>query len=118
MKTVNDYIAGCEAVTAKKLSVIRELIFEVVPDVEERIAWGVPTYYHKGYLLQIAGNKNHIGFYVTPHVIAQCHEELMEMGLKTNAKNTLYLPLDQPLPEELLRRMIRLRYLEVKNDKE
>lgn len=109
-QNVEEYIVSFDQETAAKLSRLRELIMQCVPDVEEKLAWGAPTYYHNGYLLQFAGNKKHIGFYVTPTVLTSFKEELQ--GYKTNEKNTLQLPLDQPLPEELLCKIIHCRLKE------
>lgn len=108
--TVDEYIASHDEAVADKLRRIRLLIRETAPDAEEKLSWGAPTYYYHGYLLQFAAGKNHIGFYTSPETLEHFRDALT--GFKTNAKNTLQIPLTAPMPEELLKQMIRFRLAE------
>jgi len=107
MKTVDEYINEFESPAKDQLIILRNVIKEILPDVEERLSWGVPTYYYHGYLIQFAGYKKHIGFYTTPSTIDNFKEELKEY--KTNNKNTIQFLINKPLPTELIKKMILFR---------
>ena len=107
MKTVDEYINEFESPIKEQLTILRNIIKETIPDVEERLSWGAPTYYYHGYLIQFAGYKKHIGFYTTPTTIKKYKEELKEY--KTNNKNTTQFPINKPLPTELIKKMILFR---------
>jgi hypothetical protein len=65
-QNVHTYIQSFPAHVQVKLQKLREIIKQCDPDVEEKIAWGVPTFYDHGYLLQIAAYQTYIGFYTNP----------------------------------------------------
>lgn len=102
--TVEQYVKQFPEATQNKLNRFRSMILACCPDVEEKISWGAPTYYYRGYLLQIAAYQKHIGFYTSPEVIALFRDALSTY--KTNHKNTMQIPIDQELPEALIKDMI------------
>ncbi|GJM69803.1 hypothetical protein HMSSN036_20190 [Paenibacillus macerans] len=59
--------------------------------------------------MHFAAFKNHIGFYPTPSGIEEFQAELA--GYK-NAKGSVQFPLDEPLPLELIGRIVRFRAAE------
>lgn len=103
-KTVEEYIAGFDEEVQTKLIKLRKIIKETAPDAQEKISWGVPTYYQNGFLVQFAAYKKHIGFYTSPATIAYFQEELS--NYQTNTKNTVQFMMNQVLPIELIRKMI------------
>ena len=104
---IDEYIAGFPAEIKEKLAVIRSLIFDIVPQVSERISWGMPSYYLNGKtLFHFAGFKKHIGFYPTAEGIMAFKEKLTDY--KT-AKGTVQFPLNKPLPLDLIREIIIYR---------
>ena len=62
-------------------------------------------------LVYFAAGKNHLGFYPTPGPIEQFAEELKEYH---TSKGAVQFPYAKPLPEELIRKMIRYRAEEEK----
>lgn len=105
--TVDEYINSFDEEMKQKLTQLRMLIKQNAPKAEEKLAWGAPSYYLNGFLLQFAGCKNHIGFYTTPTTIQYFEEELK--SYKTNSKNTMQIPVKEPLPLGLLSAMIQFR---------
>ncbi|MBN3034832.1 MAG: DUF1801 domain-containing protein [Bacteroidales bacterium] len=92
------------------LSSLREVIREKAPEAEEGIAYSMPSYkaFNKP-LVYFATFKNHIGFYATP----SGHEQFaMELSRYKQGKGSVQFPLDQPLPLELIGRIIESRVLE------
>lgn len=112
---VIEYMESFDELTKQRLYCIHALIKEVIPDVEERLSWGVPTYYKEGYLLQIAAYKKHIGFYTNNTTLQHFKKQLS--GYKTNNKNTLQLSLQEDIPISLLKEMIVFRLQENQKDK-
>ncbi|OGV97391.1 hypothetical protein A2W24_03560 [Microgenomates group bacterium RBG_16_45_19] len=72
----------------------------------EKISYGMPYYGYKGRLAYFRLAKKHIGLYVPPPVIAEYEHELK--GYQT-AKATVRLPLDEPLPVALIKKLIKSR---------
>lgn len=105
---VQEYISNYSEDEQKLMNHLRSLILSY--NVEEKISWGVPTYYYHGYLLQFSMCKNHLGFYLTPTTISHFKERLS--SYKTNSKNTIHLPKDKPLDEALILDLIHYRMKE------
>ena len=92
------------------LTNIRTLISEEVPEAQEKISYGMPTFYLKGNLIHFAAFKKHIGLYPTPTGISNFQEELSKYK---QGKGSVQFPLDQPMPYDLIRRIVRYRVDEV-----
>lgn len=103
-QTIDTYIQSFPAHVQVKLQKLRDIIKQCDPDVEEKIAWGVPTFYDHGYLLQIAAYQTYIGFYTNPEALQ--HFEKRLAPYKTNHKNTTHLPLDVDIDETLIKDMV------------
>lgn len=114
MDSVEEYILQFEEPIQEKLRLCRNIILETVPHVQEKISWGVPTYYLNGYLLQFAACQKFLGFYVSPHTIAHFQNELK--AYPTNKKNTIHFSYQQALPIKLIKAIIQYRVLEVTKD--
>ncbi len=105
-ETVDEYLANFSGETRQKLDQIRKTIKAVVPAAaKERIAYGIPTFSLNGNLVHFAGYKTHIGFYPGSVPIAEFAKELS--GYKTS-KGTVQFPLDQPLPLELISKIVAI----------
>lgn len=106
---VDEYIAGFPLEVQAKLQTMRELIREIVPQAEEKISYKMPTYALHGNLVHFAGYAKHIGFYPAPSGIEAFKQEL---SAYKGAKGSVQFPLDQPLPEALIRRIVAFRVKE------
>lgn len=89
---------------------MRELIKENAPDATEKISYAMPTFYLSGNLVHFAGYAKHIGFYPTPSAISAFEAELKQY---VYAKGSVQFPVNQPLPVELIARMVKFRVQEV-----
>ncbi len=89
---------------------IRTLIREEVPEAQEKISYGMPTFYLSGNLIHFAAFKKHIGLYPTPTGIAEFQHELSKYK---QGKGSVQFPLDQPMPYDLIRRIARYRVTEM-----
>ncbi|MPR33911.1 iron chaperone [Salmonirosea aquatica] len=106
-ENVAEYIAGFPKETQLILEQIRTTISKTCPDAEEKISYGMPTFTHRGkVLVHFAAFKNHIGFYATPTGHEAFREEFSRY--KTG-KGSARFPLDEPMPLDLIDRIVKFR---------
>ncbi|MFN2282108.1 MAG: iron chaperone [Anaerolineales bacterium] len=110
LKAVNDYIAGFPPDVQHKLTLLRNLIQDLAPEASEKISYGMPTFYLHENLVHYAAYAKHIGFYPTPSGITHFEKELSPYK---HAKGSVQFPLDQPLPTDLIERIVRFRVEEI-----
>ncbi|MFK0522957.1 iron chaperone [Paenibacillus illinoisensis] len=106
---VDEYVSGFAPDVQVRLQALRQIIREAAPNAEEKISYQMPTYALHGNLVHFAAYKNHIGFYPAPSGIEAFRDEL---SVYKGAKGSVQFPLNQPLPEELIRRMVEFRVKE------
>lgn len=110
MNEVEKYIDEFPKEVQEKLNELRENILELAPNAQERICMRMPTYDLNGkWLVHFAAFKKHIGFYPQPEGIVAFQDKLK--GYKTT-KGTIQFPIDEPLPIELIREIIKYRVKE------
>jgi uncharacterized protein YdhG (YjbR/CyaY superfamily) len=108
--TIDEYIAGFPAETQEVLREMRQLIRETAPAATEAISYAIPTFDLGGrHLVHFAGYERHVGFYPTSSGIAAFRTELAEYK---HAKGSVRFPLAEPLPRDLIRRMVAFRVAE------
>ena len=109
-KTIDDYIAPFPKNVRNILKELRLAIKETAPKVEETISYGIPTFDLNGrHLVHFAAYKKHIGFYPTPSGIKKFKEKL---SAYKGAKGSVQFPLDEPIPYELVRKIVAYRVKE------
>lgn len=107
---VEGYIKGFPKDVQKSLNQMRDTIRKAAPDATESIAYGMPAYKLNGKpLVYFAGYKSHIGFYATPSGHTEFSEELSKYK---QGKGSVQFPLDEPLPFDLIRRIVEFRVKE------
>lgn len=107
--SVDAYIAGFPEHIQALLQSVRDTVRAAAPEAEERIAYQMPTYSQHGNLVHFAAFKNHIGFYPAPSGIEAFAQELARYE---GAKGSIRFPLDEPLPLDLIRRVVEYRLAE------
>ncbi|MBA4384083.1 MAG: hypothetical protein C0410_05050 [Anaerolinea sp.] len=107
--SIDQYISEAPQEVQQKLRELRAVIKAEVPDAEERIAYGMPTFSQNGNLVHFAAFKNHIGFFPTPSGVENFTNELAKY--KTS-KGTVQFPLDEEIPMDLVREIVRFRLKE------
>jgi uncharacterized protein YdhG (YjbR/CyaY superfamily) len=107
MDEVEKYILQFSDEVQEILRKIRELIKHKATNAEELIAYGMPAYKtNKKPLVYFAAFKNHIGFYATPTGHSAFKEELSKYK---QGKGSVQFPLDQPIPYELIERIVEFK---------
>ncbi|QOS76931.1 DUF1801 domain-containing protein [Paenibacillus sp. JNUCC31] len=106
---VDEYISQFPSDVQVKLQALRQLICETAPNAVEKISYKMPTYAQHGNLVHFAAYSRHIGFYPGSSGIEAFQEDLSQYK---GAKGSVQFPLDQPLPEELIRQIVQFRVQE------
>ena len=114
-QTVDEYLDGFEPVARELLVRLRDLAREAVPDASEAIKWRSPAWVHPSgtILFVISGHAKHANFTFTPSTREAFDAELT--GYPTG-KGSVKLGYAEPVPEQLLRRMIAYRVREHEDD--
>ncbi|MGG6313329.1 iron chaperone [Paenibacillus macerans] len=108
--TIDEYMVQYPPDIQDKLQQIRQVIRESAPDATEKISYQMPTFeLHGQNLVHFAAFKKHTGFYPTPSGIEEFQEELAPYK---KAKGSAQFPHDQPLPLDLVRRVVLFRAAE------
>lgn len=106
--TIDAYIAEFPPETQAVLEQMRALIRETAPlEAVETISYAIPTFDLAGrHLVHFAGYDRHIGFYPTGSGAEAFREEF---GAYKTGKGSVQFPLDEPLPVDLIRRVVEHR---------
>lgn len=107
--TIDEYIRQFPREVQKKLTDLRATIRKAAPDATEKISYGMPTFFHKKNLVHFAAYQHHIGFYPTPSGITGFGSELSRY---VTSKGAVQFPIDEPLPLELIARIVKFRVAE------
>ncbi len=108
-KTIDAYIAQFPQDVQTILQGLRATIRAAAPEANEKISYQMPTLYLEGNLVHFAAYKHHIGFYPAPSAIDAFKDKLTPY--KTS-KGAVQFPIDQPLPVDLIRRVVVFRVAE------
>jgi uncharacterized protein YdhG (YjbR/CyaY superfamily) len=108
-QSIDEYIATFPADIQALLETVRATIKAAAPDAEERISYQMPAFAQNGNLVYFSALKGRIGFYPTSSGIAAFKDELAKYKSTPGAVG---FPIDQPLPLDLISRMVRFRVAE------
>ena len=97
--SIDEYISRQEEAVQPALVCLKNTIHNAIPEAEETIAWGMPTWKKKGNIIHFAVSKNHIGVYVWPEAVSFFEERLK--GFETN-KGVIRLKWGQEMPLSLI----------------
>ena len=109
ISSIDEYIARFPEEVQKKLMELRKVIKAAAPDAEERISYQMPAFNIYGNLVYFAAYKKHIGFYPTSSGIKAFEHEL---SVYESSKGAVRFPIDQPLPLELIGKIVKFRVVE------
>lgn len=108
-QTIDEYIGAFPDDVQQILQQIRQTIRAAAPDAQETISYQMPTFTLHGNLVHFAAFKKHIGFYPVPTGIEAFREDLAGY---VGGKGSVQFPLDQPMPYDLIRRIVTFRVAE------
>lgn len=109
---IDSYISRFPADIQAVLKSVRMTIRKAAPDAEEVISYQMPAFRQNGILIYFAAWKKHIGLY--PPISGDVALE-KAVARYCGPKGNLQFPLDEPMPLNLIKRIVKLR---VKQNKE
>ena len=117
--TMDDYIAHQPKEVQDVLQALRSIIKEAVPGAVEVLNYKIPAFSlvsggKRDQQIMMAGYAKFVGFYPFPTTMEAFSEELK--GYK-QGKGSVQFPLDQPLPKDLIIRMVKFRREEIMKGK-
>ena len=117
-ETIDDYIANQSKEAQVILQELRSIIKEAAPDAVEILNYKVPSFKlvpggSKDHQIMMAGYTKFVGFYPFPTTMEHFAKELKTYK---QGKGSVQFPFDQPLPKELIIRMVQFRRQEILMD--
>ena len=104
--TVDRYVEGLPDDVRARMAEIRRLLRSAAPDVEETISYAMPTFALDGRpVVHVAAWNAHIGLYPLPALDAELEREVAPWR---GTRDTMRLPHREPLPLDLLERVVLL----------
>jgi len=104
--SIDEYIAAFSPEVQAILQRVRLTISKAAPEARETISYRIPAFTLSGALVYFAAFKKHIGFY--PPVRGDAKLEKALSGY-AGEKGNLRFPLEQPIPYNLIERIVKLR---------
>jgi uncharacterized protein YdhG (YjbR/CyaY superfamily) len=103
---IDEYIASFPPDIQAVLKKIRLTIRNAAPTAQEVISYRMPAFRLNGILVYFAAFKKHIGLYPPIRGDAKIEKEIAPYA---GPKGNLQFPLDQPIPYDLIERIVKLR---------
>jgi uncharacterized protein YdhG (YjbR/CyaY superfamily) len=106
-RAVDAYIAAAPKAVQPMLRELRQAIKSAAPRAEEKISYRMPFYAYHGRLIYFAAHTSHVGMYP----IIGREKDLYAKELKPYLveKATLQFPIGQPIPIELVKKVVKER---------
>lgn len=108
-KKIEDYIKTFPKDVQILLRKLKAAIKTAAPKAEEKISYRMPAFFLNGPLVYFAAYKKHIGFYPTSTPIKVFKKELASFEY---SKGAIRLPLDEPLPLALIKKIVKFKIKE------
>lgn len=105
-KTIDEYLTPFPQRTREILQELREFIQKQAPTATEAMSYGIPTFKLNGNLVHFAGYENHIGFYPGSKAMQVLKQEMKQY--KTS-KGTVQFSIEEPLPFDLIKKIVDYR---------
>jgi uncharacterized protein YdhG (YjbR/CyaY superfamily) len=112
-KTIQEYHEAQPVEAQERMQAIRKIIHKAVPDVEETISYQIPCFKYHGYLSYSSAYAKHISL---SHPFSETFLKTFEKDLKGYkvSKSAIQIPNNEPLPTDLIKRIIDFRKKENK----
>ena len=107
MNEIEKYIGQFGPEIQERLIALRQVFFEVIPHTEESLRYKMPAFSVGRHHLYFAAYKKHIGFY--PVYGLPAIEDELTMYRAKGTKDTLHFLHSQPLPIDLVKKIITLK---------
>ncbi len=102
-----EYLQNIPEESKPKILELMAIIKEVVPQAEEGISYGIPTYKYLGGLVSVGATKKHVAFYVMSSSVLNHFESLL-IGMDYTT-GTIRFKFDAVLPKSLIQEIVKIR---------
>jgi len=96
---VDEYLAGLPSAQQTVMRQVRAAIAQAAPLAEERMSYGMPSFWQSETLLWYAATRRHLGVYPTASGVDAFADRLAAYD---TSKGTIRMPWDQPIPYALI----------------
>jgi uncharacterized protein YdhG (YjbR/CyaY superfamily) len=112
MSAVDDYFAGLDPSSRAAFERVRDIVTELVPEVEEGTSYGMAAFrYKQKPLIGFLATKQHLSIFpFSPQVVDAVRDRLDTFEL---SKGTIRFTVAQPLPDDVVRDIVRFRAEEI-----
>ena len=108
-KDVDSYIANSGREARPILKELRSIIKSTIPNVEEKISWGVPFYRYHGELGGYAVYKNHVSFGCGGADLQSKDRKMFEEKGYMTGKKTIQIKFDQKVPTTAIKQILKAK---------
>ncbi|MEA2572997.1 MAG: hypothetical protein QOH93_295 [Chloroflexia bacterium] len=109
-RSVDEYVATFPEDIQALLQAVRATVKAAAPGAEERMSYQMPTFKLDGILVYFAAWKSHIGLYPAAGRVFEAFSD--ELSRYQTAKGSIRFPMNEPLPLELISRIVQFRVAE------
>jgi uncharacterized protein YdhG (YjbR/CyaY superfamily) len=105
---IDQYLGTLDEPKRAALAQMRDTIVAIVPDAEQCISYGMPAFKLRGKTIAgFAAFKNHLSY--LPHSGSVIPRLAKETQGYTKTKGSLHFPVDEPLPKNLVKKLLEAR---------
>ncbi|MBR2717017.1 MAG: DUF1801 domain-containing protein [Oscillospiraceae bacterium] len=102
--TIPEYISQQDEAIRPRLTAVYDAIRAAIPEAQERLSWGMPTFWEGGNIIHFAPAKRHIGIYPGAEAVEFFASRLTDYQ---TSKGAIRLPNDRDLPLEMIAEIAR-----------
>ena len=110
---IDEYLAALDEPKRTTLQELRQTILGIIPDAQECISYGMPAFRVDGKVIAgFAAFKNHLSY--LPFSGSVLNQLSVELEGYDKTLSALHFPVDRPLPEALVKKLINVRLRELR----
>jgi uncharacterized protein YdhG (YjbR/CyaY superfamily) len=110
-KEIDRYLRTLDEPKRAALAELRDTIIAIVPNAEQCISYGMPAFKLRGKTIAgFAAFKSHLSY--LPHSGSVIPQLAKETEGYTKTKGSLHFPIEEPLPKQLVRKLLDARMAE------
>ncbi|HZY98115.1 MAG TPA: DUF1801 domain-containing protein [Candidatus Baltobacteraceae bacterium] len=113
-KDFADYAAGFPPKVRRVLQSVRSAVKKAAPDAQEIVSYKMPAFRQGKILVWFGAHANHIGFYPGAEAMVAFKKEF---DAYKHAKGSVQFQLDEPMPFDLIARIVRYRVKAVESQR-
>ena len=111
MNPIDVYLEDVAEPALATLQILRDQLRELLPDAQEVIYYGIPTFMKDGVgVVGFAATKKHCSLYPYSGSIIN---QIPELADYSQTKGSLHFPLDKPLAQGLVKKIVKVRMKQI-----